>query len=146
MRIDQQRLIILALAVVREAVEACEPHPLKPSLALRFALRFLWAHSKGPRGPYDDFLSAIQDEGLPGKHESMQRYQRAGYAETGLKGIIRSVGMPETPEFSQLLSELARTREMRNRVRMARAIKSVATDKAIEDEHIRRAKECDLSS
>ena len=106
MKISQERLIFLALAVVKEAALVCGPAPLTPSLGLRLALSFLWAHSKGPR-LYDDFWKAIRDPGLPNKHESMQQYLRTTYADSGLKGIIRSVGMPETVEFDQLLEALA---------------------------------------
>jgi len=41
MRISQERLIFLALVVVKEAALACGPAPLTPSLGLRLALSFL---------------------------------------------------------------------------------------------------------
>lgn len=144
MRIDQQRLIILALAVLKEAALACEPAPLKPSLALRFALRFLWAHSTGPRHPYDGFLNAVQDPGLADKHESNQRYVRFTYAESGLKGIIRSVGMPETPEFDHLLRALCGTKEDRDRYRISQAFRQGMEEKRRHDEWKRRGRECTL--
>ena len=145
MRIDQQRLIVLALAVVREAVDACAPAPIKPSLALRFALRFLWAHSKGPKFPYDDFLEAIQDRGLPNVPEGQQRYRRFSGANSGLKGIIRSVGMPETVTFEHLLAALADVNGARQRYRVAASFRQAQDDRIALDKQRRRGRECDLS-
>jgi len=113
MRISQERLIFLALVAVKEAVQACHDAPIRPSRALRSALSFLYAHSKGPRFPYDDFWHAIQDPGLPDKHESARAYARFSNAGSGLKGIIRSVGMPETPDFYHLLSAQGGAKETR---------------------------------
>ena len=144
MRISQERLIFLALAVVKEAALACGPAPLNPSLSLRLALSFLWAHSKGPRFPYDDFWKAIRDPGLPNKHESMQQCLRTTNASSGLKGIIRSVGMPETVEFDQLLRVAAGTNEDRNRYRMSQAFKQVIEEKRLHDEWKRSKRQCTL--
>ena len=41
----------------------------------------------------------------------MQQYLRTTYADSGLKGIIRFVGMPETVEFNQLLRVATGTKE-----------------------------------
>ena len=144
MRLQQERLIFLALAVVKEAALSCGPAPLVPSLGLRMALSFLWAHSKGPRHPYDDFWRAIRDPGSPNKHESMRQYLRATYANSGLKGIIRSVGMPETVEFDQLLRVAAGTKEDRNRHHMSHAFKQVIEEKRRHDEWKRSKRQCTL--
>jgi len=40
-RLQQARLIFLALVVVKEAALSCGPAPLVPSLGLRMALSFL---------------------------------------------------------------------------------------------------------
>jgi hypothetical protein len=60
--------------VEKEAALAWGPASLNPSLWLRLALSFLWAHGKGLRFAYDDFWKAIRDPGLPSHHESMQQY------------------------------------------------------------------------
>jgi len=46
-RLQQARLIFLALVVVKEAALSCGPAPLVPSLGLRMALSFLWSTSPG---------------------------------------------------------------------------------------------------
>ena len=144
MRLQQERLIFLALAVVKEAALSCGPAPLTPSLGLRMALSFLWAHSKGPRHPYDDYWKAIRDPGSPNEHESMQQYLRTTYADSGLKGIIRSVGMPETVEFDQLLRVAAGTKEDRDRYRMSQAFRQVFDEKRAHDEFKRSKRQCTL--
>jgi len=144
MRISQERLIFLALAVVKEAALACRPAPLTPSLGLQLALSFLWAHSKGPRFPYDDFWKAVRDPGSPDKHESMRQYLRTTNADSGLKGIIRSVGMPETVEFDQFLRVAAGTKEDRDRYRMSQAFKQVIEEKRLHDEWKRSKRQCTL--
>jgi len=78
---------------------------------------------------------------LPDKHESARTYARFSSAGSGLKGIIRSVGMPETVEFDQMLAVAAGSKEDRARYKIAQAI----SDKDKEAELIRRARECDLS-
>lgn len=144
MRIDQKRLIVLALAVIKEAVLTCERAPLQPSLALRFALRFLWAHSMGPKFPYDGFLKAIQDPGLPDKAEWAQQYCRFTDANGSLKAIIRSVGMPETPEFDQLLAAMCGSKEDQDRYRASQAFKRCMEEKRRHDEWKRRGRECEI--
>ena len=52
MRVARQRLIFLALCALDEIVDQAEDGPGPPTIALRFALAFLWACSDGTeRGP-----------------------------------------------------------------------------------------------
>lgn len=144
MRISQRRLVVLALAVLKEAASACGPAPMTPSLALRFALRFLWAHSTGPQLPYDDFLKAIQNPWSDTMSEDDRRYCRVTYAGSALKGIIRSVGMPATSDFDHLLASLAGTKEDRDRYRTSQGFRTAMDEKRRHDEWKRRGRECDL--
>jgi len=60
---------------------------------------------------------------LPDKHESARTYARFSSAGSGLKGIIRSVGMPETVEFDQMLAVAAGSKEDRAKAEYQKALR-----------------------
>ena len=145
MKIAHERLIFLALAVVTEASEACEPAPIKPTLGLRLALAFLWEHSKDTRDIYDEFWRVIQQPGLPGQHEEQRSYIRSMNATSCLRRMIRTAGMPETVEFDSKLRALCGPTGRVARYSAAQALKQASRETEREKERIRRARECDLS-
>ncbi len=104
MRIDSELLTFKALCALDQAANECETGPLRRTFALRFALAYLFAVSKGDRRVFDDFWRIIADPIEWGYSESQARYFRSTHARTALKGIARSVGYPETPEAVQRLS------------------------------------------
>jgi hypothetical protein len=104
MRIESDLLVFKALCALDQAANECEAGPLRRTFALRFALAYLFAVSKGDRQAFDDFWRIIADPIEWGYSESQARYFRGSHARTALKGIALSVGYPQTPEAIQRLS------------------------------------------
>ncbi len=82
----------------------CEAGPIRRTFALRFALAYLFAVSKGDQRAFDDFWRIIADPIEWGYSEAQARYFRGSHARTALKGIAPSVGYPQTPEAIHRLS------------------------------------------
>ena len=95
MRIPSDRLATKALLALEEAAAAAEHSPLQPSLAVRFALAYLYAIGAGSREPYDDFWSAVRQKG----DEYTERVQRHSMARAALEAIYRDVGHPRSREM-----------------------------------------------
>ncbi|MBB4153646.1 hypothetical protein GGQ80_001552 [Sphingomonas jinjuensis] len=98
----REQLIWKALLAVDEvaerAIETREAMP-PPSLALRFALAFLYASGNGERWPYDAFWLAIRTP-LP---TDTRPPRRPGDTLTALQAIIRNVGLRPSAEVLQWL-------------------------------------------
>lgn len=91
MRLTRATLIDKALGALDEAIEAAGSGPVQPTLALRFALTFLYACSDGDRHWFETFLRTIQDEAA-GSTLYMANYSRPTHARTARTAIARSVG------------------------------------------------------
>lgn len=98
----REQLIWKALLAVDEvaerAIETNDALPA-PSLALRFALAFLYASGNGERWPYDAFWQAIRTP-LP---TDGRPPHRARETLTALQAIIRNVGIVATADVLERL-------------------------------------------
>jgi hypothetical protein len=72
-----------ALLALEEALQELRYRPVRRSIALRFALAYLWASSGGDRGPFEDYWRAAADE----------RMWRFSTADRALIGIYAAVGV-----------------------------------------------------
>jgi hypothetical protein len=95
MRIPSDRLATKALLALEEAAAAAEHSPLQPSLAVRFALAYLYAIGAGDRGPYDLFWDAVRKRG----EEYNDCILRFSMARAALEAIYRDVGHPRSREM-----------------------------------------------
>ena len=109
MRVVREKLIFLALWVLVEWSERAAEGPVQPDISVRLALAILFACGKSQsRRSYDAFWRRLSDPGLAGTHASENNYVRRSYADSCIKGIIRDVGAPETPEYWAGLSGVGR--------------------------------------
>lgn len=96
MRISTERLTTKALLALEEAVQSIKSGPLQPSLAMRFALAFLYSVSNGSRAPFDDFWRSVQFHG----DSYTQCVQRQAMASAALEAIYRDLGLLRTTEMA----------------------------------------------
>ncbi len=54
-----------ALLALQEAAAECSYGPAKRTIALRFALAYLWTYKPGDRAPFDDFWKALSEPKSP---------------------------------------------------------------------------------
>jgi hypothetical protein len=100
MRVAREKLIFLALSLLVRWSERSDNGALQPDIGVRLALAFLYSCGESQdRRIYDEFWQRLSDQGLPGRHASQNDYVRRSYADSCIKGIIRDVGAPETPEY-----------------------------------------------
>ena len=104
MRFTPEHLTYKALCAVSEIVEQSRPAPVQPTMALRFALAFLYVQSgKQHKWIYDQFWRCIQEE-----HPNATCTEQAGYfrsrdAQGCLNAMVEHNKMPMTPEFFERL-------------------------------------------
>ena len=96
MRFGQDDLRRKALLALEEAVQQCRHARPRRTLALRFALAFLWATSKADREPFDRFWRALGDPRSPWSF---------GAADGALLGLFRSIGVERDEEIAFRLWE-----------------------------------------
>jgi hypothetical protein len=89
-----------ALLALEEALQELRYRPIRRSMALRFALAYLWASSGSARAPFDDYWRALADE----------RMWRLSAADRALIGIYAAVGVQRDDAVMMRLWE-ARHRE-----------------------------------
>jgi hypothetical protein len=89
-----------ALLALEEALQELRYRPIRRSMALRFALAYLWASSGGGREPFDDYWRALSDE----------RMWRFSAADRALIGIYAAVEVKRDDAVMMRLWE-ARHRE-----------------------------------
>ena len=82
-----------ALLALEEAIQESRYHPVRRTLALRFALAFLWARSGGDRSPYDECWRALTQEDL----------WRFSAAESALGAIYRALGIERDERIAMML-------------------------------------------
>jgi hypothetical protein len=106
MRFTPEHLTYKALCAVSEIVEQSRPAPVKPTMALRFVLAFLYVQSgKRHKSIYDKFWRCIQEE-----HPNATCAEQAGYfrsrdAQGCLTAMVEHNKMPMTPEFFERLRD-----------------------------------------
>ena len=89
MQLGRSYLVWRALSVLCEIARADEAGETVSDAALRFLLAFLFAASDGNRAPYDIFFNELRSErGVHPQHA----YRRPSYLNSGVAGIVRSVG------------------------------------------------------
>jgi hypothetical protein len=101
--IAAERLRFLALAALAELVEEVKSGPIEPSFAIRAILAVLYSYSDGDRAPFDEFWRNMQKSWSSQPSATQAQYCRQIYLRTSLRGIVRAVGAPETPEFAEQL-------------------------------------------
>jgi hypothetical protein len=89
-----------ALLALEEALQELRYRPIRRSMALRFALAYLWASSGREREPFDDYWRALADE----------RMSRFSAADRALVGIYAAVEVERDDAVMMRLWE-ARHRE-----------------------------------
>ena len=96
-----------ALLALEDAVQECRYRTLSRSLAVRFALTYLWATSAADRRPFEEFWRAI---GAPKEPWSF------GIANSGLSAIYRALGVERKDEVQMAFwGRRAREEEARER-------------------------------
>jgi hypothetical protein len=82
-----------ALLALEEVLQELRYRPVRRSLALRFALAYLWACGSGDRTPFDEFWRALADE----------RMWRFSSGDRALIGIYAALGVPRDDELMMRL-------------------------------------------
>jgi hypothetical protein len=100
MGFDADQLKAKALLALEEALQELRYRPIRRSMALRFALAYLWASSGSDRAPFDDYWRALADE----------RMWRFSAADRAMIGIYTAVGLKRDDAVMMRLWE-ARHRE-----------------------------------
>lgn len=95
MLIPPERLTTKALLALEEAAGLADKGPVKPTLAVRFALAFLYANGKGGRDPYDTLWTVLSANG----DSNPENIQRTAMAFGALEAIYRDVGRQRTREM-----------------------------------------------
>ena len=104
-RIAHEKMVKAALVVLDHAIHEARDAPIKsPSPGVRFALSWLYSHSKGERGHFSEFLLALADDRRMISLEGEREYVRHTHMDTCLKAIIRAVGYSEEPKAKHALS------------------------------------------
>ena len=94
MRFSREQLIGKALLALEDAVQECRYRTPRRSLAVRFALAYLWTQSKGERKHFDALWSALGREKSPWSHST---------ADHELAWIYKAVGVDRDEEVARLL-------------------------------------------
>lgn len=114
MRVDREKLIFHALCVLEQLADRCGEGRVEGDCDARLALAVLFAFSRsGDRSSYDGFwrnLTCPHHQST----ETQENYCREAHAHTNIRGIIRDVGAPETPDFSGAISKAADRLKRRN--------------------------------
>jgi hypothetical protein len=94
-------LLYKALQAVEEARVEAQTGTVRSTYALRFALAYLYSRSDGKRWIYEQFWSNIRSA----SSHTQSGYIRGTMADTGMLGIMRSVGVVPTLEATQALRD-----------------------------------------
>jgi hypothetical protein len=104
MRFTPEHLTFKALCAVSEIVEQSRPAPVRPTMALRFVLAFLYVQSgKQQKWIYDQFWCCIQEEYPHATCTEQAGYFRNRDAQGCLNAMVEHTKMPMTPEFFERL-------------------------------------------
>lgn len=82
-----------ALLALEEALQETRYRPVRRSMALRFALAYLWAFRPADRRPFDDYWKALAEQ-------TMWRFSSTDQA---LSGIYRALGVVRDDELAMRL-------------------------------------------
>jgi hypothetical protein len=82
-RLSEDRLVTLALTILEELAGAAEPAPIARPPWLRIVLAFLFARSRGDRGFFDNYWSALASIDEIGRQQGLN---------ASLNGIYRQLG------------------------------------------------------
>ena len=74
-----------ALLALEEAVTECRYGPAKRTIALRFALAYLWAYKPGDRAPFDEYWKALGEPRSPWSFSAADNALQRIYVVHGLK-------------------------------------------------------------
>jgi hypothetical protein len=99
-----------ALLALEEAVQECRFRAPKRSMALRFALAYLWAYRPSDRRPYEDFWQALAKEDM----------WRFSSADGALSHIYRLLSVKRDDDLAMRLWEKAGAEERRKRAETKR--------------------------
>jgi hypothetical protein len=84
-----------ALLALEEVVQECRYRPHRRTIAIRFALAYLWAFKPGRREPYDEFWKAL----------ALDKVARFGGADRALSMIYAEHGLARDEALSMQLWE-----------------------------------------
>lgn len=104
MPIPQDRLTTKALLALEEVTRSAEAGPVSPSLAVRFALAYLYSVGGGNREAYDLYWRTLTG----GSVDHAQCIQRAAIASATLSAIYLDVGRERSP--AMMFYEVKRNR------------------------------------
>lgn len=93
MPIPADRLTTKALLALEEVAALADKAPVRPSLAVRFALAYLYSIGKGDREPFDSFWKAL---GF-GSDDYTRQIERGALVSAALSAIYLQVGCERTP-------------------------------------------------
>lgn len=93
MHIASERLTTKALLALEEVAVLADKGPVRPSLAVRFALAYLYSVSSGDREPFDSLWRAL---GYGGGNDARQ-IERGALVSAALSAIYLQVGCQRTP-------------------------------------------------
>jgi hypothetical protein len=88
MRFTREELILKALLALEDAIQECRYRRPRRSFAIRFALAYLWANSRGDRRHFDELWNVLGSEHKPWSF---------GSADHALGWVYKGVGV-ERPE------------------------------------------------
>ncbi len=108
MLIPSDRLTTKALLALEEVAQQADREPVRPSLAVRFALAYLFSISDGDREPFDSFWQAL---GFGGNDYAKQ-VQRCALVSAALSAIYLRVRRERTPAMMFFRSGRANARQM----------------------------------
>jgi len=106
MRLAKDRAIIYALAALDQARARASRGAFEPDTAIVAILAFLFANGQGDPGPYRQFRAALSDGHDTAWSNTMGNVQRSIDAHGAWLGILEDVGLVESPELMQIVSEI----------------------------------------
>jgi len=114
-------LIYRALVALDQEIAACGAAPSAPGQAVRFCLAFLYAaRPDQKRLPYDDFWKELVFVDKSTWPDPSKRYRRQTALNACMTAIVRSLGLPTTPQLLQVISEGHRLGRAVDNVHVAR--------------------------
>ncbi len=93
MRIPSDRLTTKALLALEEVARQADREPVRPSLAVRFALAYLYSVGSGEREPFDRFWLAL----AYGGNDYARQIERGALVSAALSAIYLQAGRERTP-------------------------------------------------
>lgn len=105
-RIERDRMIMLALAVVADAHWRAQKGPVARTNALRLALTYLHSQSNRDRGSYDTFWLECANRHDGAFSEAEGNGMRGAWLNPAWHGILRSLGIAPSIEFGERLAQV----------------------------------------